>query len=249
MRQLARLSITLLLLCVVAQGVAWSGVTLTWADARGSHSLPLEVWFNPDYTGDPISVEKPFMWRGILNDDTNPAYDPATDFRVVINDFSQITFTCSGNFIGTSPTSETAIWQEVYLYQYVENETSSAWTGFDLGLSDLTPDPNASKHATFYNVREYNIDGVMPNSWSFDQGPYYQSYYQDPELGPPFEVVPVGGIFFDLAKVASDVNWTSGDGGFVLTKQATPEIPEPGSLSVLLGGLAGLGVFIRRRKA
>lgn len=249
MRHIVVIVIALLLLGALAQGGAWSAPVLTWIDARGFHSLPLELWYNPDYTGDPLSVEKQFMWRGILNDDADPAYNPSTDFMVVINDFSQIVFTCSGNFIGTSPTSETAVWQEVYLYQHVDNETSSAWTGFNLALSDLTPDPNPNKHATFYNVREYTINGATPDSWSFDQGPYYQNYYYDEYLGYPLETVPVGGIFYDLAKVASDVDWTTGDGGFILTKQAIPEIPEPGMLTVLLTGVAGLGLYIKRRKA
>ncbi|OFX13917.1 MAG: hypothetical protein A2Z18_06990 [Armatimonadetes bacterium RBG_16_58_9] len=132
-----------------------------------------------------------------------------------------IDFVGTGNFIGQFNEP----WFQVILYQDVHNLTDCTWSEFNLDLV-----------GAFFGA----VDGAV-NNWSVNQTSFNILYYADP--GP---FVSPGGVFHDGITVFDPQS--SPTASFVITKYPTC-IPEPGGCAVLMGGLAGLITFIRRRKA
>jgi len=214
----------ILFVLLLAQAGVWGAVTVTWTDSVGPHNVELSLLANPEYDGNPYSLEPKLCWQGAID--------------VVLDTLGPIQFTFAGNFNGGTG-MDYGIWYGVRVGQTVLNHTGGRWPGFNLWTENLVPDPNPARDPTFYNMYEYS-----PGDWFLDQYPMLANYYAENPLVGPF--VENNGTFYDVVKVSSDVNTTTGDGGFYLYKAA---VPEPASLAAVAGCLAGLFVYVRRRKA
>ncbi|MCX8052795.1 MAG: hypothetical protein N3B12_03220 [Armatimonadetes bacterium] len=221
---MTKYALVLLVATVVAQAGASAGVTVSWTDAVGSHSVTLTCDPNPEYTGDPWSLEPQYCWQG--------------EIYVVMNSLVPIQFTFAGNFYGGSG-FDYDIWHLVRVDQYVLNRTAYNWGGFHMWTANLSPDPDQNRDPTFYNMYSYE-----PEDWWVDMHEMHCNFYPEPgKPNPP--VVGYGEEFYDVLKVYSDFNEDNGDGGFYLYKK--PLIPEPSSMAAVAGCLAGLFVFGRRK--
>ena len=113
MKRLAHSLILASVLAVVLQGTALAGVQISWSDAGGAKSVPLDLV--PIAVGDPLYAGFDFAWFGILD---------------VEMDSAPIDFTASGDYIGDFD----EIWYQVILYQNVTNLTECSWSEFNLDL-------------------------------------------------------------------------------------------------------------------
>lgn len=227
---MTRYAIAVLVLVLLASASAWGAVQVSWTDAAGSHAVDLACLANPDYVPPPPegpgTLEPAFAWQARID--------------VVMDSFSQIAFTVSGNFFSDQGVYGN-VWTKVRLDQYVLNQTGQGWSGFYLDLGNLANDPNTGRDPSFYKIAEFSPGAWDPYIWF---GGVHETYdCLDPSVGP---FVNPGGTFHDVCWVDSDLDFATGDGGFMLYKYA---VPEPGSLSALCGCLAGLVLYTRRRKA
>jgi len=213
----------ILFVLLLAQVGVWGAVSVSWTDSAGLQNVALSCLANPEYDGNPLSLEPKYAWQGAIN--------------VVMDTMGPIQFTFAGNFYG-GVGIEHGIWYEVRVEQTVLNHTGGRWSGFNLKTANLVPDPNPARNPTFYNMYSYE-----PADWWLDQYPMFCTYYPENPLVGPF--VENNGTFYDVLKVNSDYN-PAGDGGFYLYKWA---VPEPGSMAAVVGCMAGLLVYIRKRKA
>ena len=224
---MTKYALGILVVLVLAQAGVWGAVSVSWTDSVGYHNESLQCLWNPEYDGMPWSLEKKYAWQGAIS--------------VVMDTMGPIQFTVSGNFWGGGTGLDHDIWYQVRIEQTVLNMTGRAWNGFWLDTQNLTPDPNPTRNPTFYTVYQW-----IPYDWDayIWPGGMHETYdAMDPDLGP---FVYHGESFFDVVKVYSDVDFGTGDGGFYLYKIA---VPEPGSMAAVVGCMAGLVVYMRRRKA
>ncbi|MCE5199524.1 MAG: hypothetical protein ABFD54_00940 [Armatimonadota bacterium] len=218
----------ILALALLSQASVWAAVQISWTDASpinsGQHTVIINsAVTNPYLPNDENSVEYKLAWEANIDvyiDDAHPV----------------IEFICSGDFL-VDDFADPGVYKLVHIYQTVHNETSRAWQGFELRCSDPNPDPNTAKIASFYNIRDW--EPHWGDVWMDTQ---YTGYFR--EAGQP--LVEVGGTFYDTARIFADTD-EDGLGGFILTKNAIPAVPEPGSCLALISGLLGLAGLARKK--
>jgi hypothetical protein len=227
---MTRSGICILVVLLLASVSAWGGVQVSWTDAAGSHVADLTCLSNPDYVppppAGPGTLEPAFAWQGAITVDMS----------------APVTFTISGNFVSDQGVFGD-LWTKVRLDQTVVNSTGSPWAGFYLDLANLPQDPNAARNPSFYKIAQFEPSDWDPYIW---YGGMHETYDALDTVTGPF--VAPGGTFHDVCWVDSDVDFTTGDGGFLLKKYAVC-VPEPGSIAALCSCLAGLAIFARKRKA
>ena len=97
---------------VVLSGTVLADVQISWSDAGGAKSVPLQM---VNVTGGPLYAGFEWAWIGTLD---------------VQMDSAPIDFTASGDYIG----EYNEPWFQVILYQNVTNLTECSWSEFNLDL-------------------------------------------------------------------------------------------------------------------
>lgn len=220
MGRFIRKAVTAVVVLFLAQGLAW-----------GQYPPILISW--ADANG---SHEEPLNWE------QNPDYghplgvDPEFvwygELDITMETTDPIVFTASGNF----KAAYGEIWRHVRVLQNVTNDTACSWSEFHL---EALPSPDSP--ADFYKVWS------PPTGW--DAALNFE--FCDFDATAPQYYINPGEVFVDgvVIEVWGDIDEGTGEGSFTITKQPTCVIPEAGSLAALLGGVAGLAVFFKRRRA
>jgi len=203
--------LTLALVFVISQGVAWSGVTVSWIDdILGPQSVPL-MWV-PINPGDPYYAFTDHAWYANLT--INYTY------------MHVITFTFTGDYTGDDGLS----YPYILLRETIHNKTQFDWTDFHLQMNPV--DPN--------DWKEFGWASGLTTAWNVNLQP------ETVDFTMPVGGVPIspGGIFYDSVFIFDDFDNIA---SISIDKWPTP-IPEAGSASAVLSGLAGMILYVKRRK-
>lgn len=126
MRNLTR-AMVLTFMMMLAATCAWSAASISWTDALGSHTVPLNCIDNPDYSSsEPFNIELPFIWSASIN--------------VTMDTLSPMQFSITGNFADNNG----EIWDQVRLAELVVNKTTCNWSDFHMAAQN--------GNGEFYNV-------------------------------------------------------------------------------------------------
>ncbi len=170
------LAVTFLL--VLAQGLAWSAVSVSWVDATGPRSADL-MWVPID-PGDPYYIFSPYAWF--------------CDLTIYMNTMQPIAFSFTGDYTG----EDMVAYPYVLMHENVHNWTTVNWTDFHIETSPMVPE----------DWDEFGWASGGTTAWDLDQQLEYVYYTMAEGGQPvrPGEIFYDGVFIFDDFDEVADLN-------------------------------------------